>query len=699
MAASMEISEKMAQQPRSAARLANRQRFKKWTAWVLFSLTLGLMILGAVVAPDKQLEAQTTPETTPPSVEKIEGSEDGKPAGEEGEKPAGETTPTEEKPAIDPTKDPVAPPTHTGAIPAASKVSFKVDPKSDGASIQQPAIDSVTSDETPKLSGSGKPGSFVEVILDGKSVTTLEVDADGHWSFTPEQPLAAGDHTLEVKIGEKPAAPQDVAKKKVVGEGEGSGVLDRSLSFLGIFFLIAVAVGMSNNRKKINWKLVGIGVGLQLLFAIFIFYVPGGKWIFAGATAVVEKLLAFTGEGSKFIFMSYVTGNWEPALINFTFAVLPTIIFFSSLMTILYHTGIMQRLVYIFAFVMQRAMGTSGAESLSAAANIFVGQTEAPLVIKPYVDKMTNSELMTVMTGGFATVAGGVLALYVGMLKPTFPDIAGHLLAASVMSAPAALVIGKIIYPETETPETSGDLELDTESPDSNVIDAASRGASEGLMLALNVGAMLLAFIALIALVNYIVSFPSLAMNKFVVLDNLNEFFTANKMAIPEGCAVDGVKDDAIVGCIDSMKGILGTSEVAGAAAAADVSAWPMITLQIICGYIFAPFAFAMGVPWSDCLLIGQLLGEKMILNELVAYSSLQKMLADPNIQLADRSVIIATYALCGFANFGSIGIQLGGIGGIAPSRRGDLAKIAFKAMLAGTLAAFMTGTIAGILV
>ena len=689
----------MAQQPRSAARLASRQRFKKWTAWVLFSLTLGLMILGAVVAPDKQLEAQTTPETTPPAVEKIESGEDAKPGAEGDEKPAGETTPPAD-PVVDPKKEPVASPTHTGAMPAASKVTFKVDPTSQGASIQQPAIDSVTSDETPKLSGSGKPGSFVDIILDGKTVTTLEVDADGGWSFTPEKPLTTGDHTLEVKLGEKPAAPADATKpKKKVGEGEGSGVLDRSLSFLGIFFLIGVAVAMSNNRKKINWKLVGIGIGLQLLFAIFIFYVPGGKWIFAGATAVVEKLLAFTGEGSKFIFMSYVTGNWEPALINFTFAVLPTIIFFSSLMTILYHTGIMQRLVYVFAFVMQRAMGTSGAESLSAAANIFVGQTEAPLVIKPYVDDMTNSELMTVMTGGFATVAGGVLALYVGMLKPTFPDIAGHLLAASVMSAPAALVIGKIIYPETETPKTSGDLQLDTESPDSNVIDAASRGASEGLMLALNVGAMLLAFIALIALINYIVSFPSLAMNKFGILDNLNEFFTANKMAIPNGCAVDGVKDDAIMGCIDSMKGILEGSKVEGAAAAADVSPWPMITLQSICGYLFAPFAFAMGVPWSDCLLIGQLLGEKMILNELVAYSSLQKMLADPSIQLADRSVIIATYALCGFANFGSIGIQLGGIGGIAPSRRGDLAKIAFKAMIAGTLAAFMTGTIAGILV
>jgi CNT family concentrative nucleoside transporter len=498
-----------------------------------------------------------------------------------------------------------------------------------------------------------------------------------------------------------------LTKKRAVGQGEASGFADRAISFFGIFVIIGLAVLMSNNRKAINWQLVGVGIGMQITFALIIFFMPGGDTAFAFATDVVKKLLEFSNDGAAFIFSSYVTSKWEPGLINFTFAVLPTIIFFSSLMTILYHLGVMQRIVYVFAKVMQKAMGTSGAESLSAAANIFVGQTEAPLVIKPYVQKMTKSELMTVMTGGFATVAGGVLALYVGMLESTFPDIAGHLLAASIMSAPAALVIGKIIVPETETPETSGHLEMNVESEDVNVIDAAARGASEGLKLALNVAAMLLAFLALMALINYVMTLPSLVYNKSV-LRELIEAYVTGKHAIPAGCvnpgfdptsglsglanvdALKGVADDKVLGCVQAMGATAGQP---------GVFTMPMITAQLILGYLFWPLAWAMGVPASDCLYIGQLLGEKIILNELVAYSTLQKFLVDPSIQLADRSVIIATYALCGFANVGSIGIQLGGIGGIAPERKGDLARIAFKAMLAGTLAACMTGTIAGILV
>ena len=515
----------------------------------------------------------------------------------------------------------------------------------------------------------------------------------------------------------EPAQPEPVAlgvkKRNKVGQGEGSSWPSRAVSFLGVFALLGVAVLMSNNRRRINWKLVAVGMAMQLAFAIFIFFVPFGEELFAGATAVVKKLLEFTDQGSAFIFSSYVTDGWEPALINFAFAVLPTIIFFSSLMTILYHLGIMQRIVYVFALVMQKLLGTSGAESLSAAANIFVGQTEAPLVVKPYVDEMTNSELMTVMTGGFATVAGGVLALYVGMLEETFPQIAGHLLAASVMSAPAALVVGKIIYPETNVPITQGELKLDAKSPDANVIDAASRGASEGLQLALNVAAMLLAFIALVALLNYIIGFPSLMHNQGSLLE-LITFFSQHELPLPEGCGsylldevsgasvatIQGVKDGAVTACVEGMHETLRTSGVAGAAQAiSDTGLWVVPKLELIFGYLFFPFAFVMGVPWEDCLLVGQLLGEKMVINELVAYKSLQGMLLDEHIVLQDRSVIIATYALCGFANFGSIGIQLGGIGGIAPSRRGDLAKIAVRAMLGGTLAAFMTGTIAGILV
>lgn len=473
---------------------------------------------------------------------------------------------------------------------------------------------------------------------------------------------------------------------RTVGGGTSS-ILDKSVSFFGIFALLGVAVLLSNNRKKINWRLVGIGTGLQLVFAIFIFYVPGGEHVFAFATGVIEKLLDFTGIGSSFIFSSFVSGSWEPGLINFAFSVLPTIIFFSALMTVMYHLGIMQFIVRGFAYVMQKTMNISGAESMSAAANIFVGQTEAPLVVKPFVNEMTESELMVVMTGGFATVAGGVMAVYVGMLRPTFPDIAGHLLAASVMSAPAALVISKIMYPETKVPKTMGTLEMADEKPDINVLDAASRGAAEGLSLALNVGAMLLAFIALIALINHIIGYPSLAWNQHT-LDGLISYFTTNSIAIPEMCVT--AADDKVVECLNTMQAVAGAPQ-----------GWiaPMISMQDIFAIIFWPFAWVMGVPAQDCYIIGRLLGEKMVINELVAYSSLAGLLSDPEVVLQDRSVIIATYALCGFANFSSIGIQLGGIGGIAPDRKQDLAKIAFKAMLGGTLAAFMTATIAGILI
>lgn len=472
-------------------------------------------------------------------------------------------------------------------------------------------------------------------------------------------------------------------------EGDSTPLFRRLLGFLGLAILLFVAWLMSTNRKRINWRPVAVGLGLQLSFALFIFYFPLGPQLFQVATGAVTKLLEFTDAGSSFIFESYVTQQWEPALINFAFSVLPTIIFFSSLMTILYHLGIMQKVVMVFAKVMQKTMNISGAESTSAAANIFVGQTEAPLVIKPFVNNMTRSELMVVMTGGFATVAGGVLAIYVGMMDAVFPDIAGHLIAASIMGAPAALVISKIVYPEVDEPETMGRLEMSDEREDANVLDAASRGAAEGLKLALNVGAMLLAFIALITLVNHLISLPSLWYNGFT-LKGLAKFYASGGLAIPEGCDPATVADTALVGCVETMQ-----------AAAGAPQSWiaPMISIQDILGLIFWPFAFVMGVPIEDCYTIAQLLGEKMVINELIAYSSLQQLLLDPEVMLSKRSVVIATYALCGFANIGSIGIQLGGIGGIAPDRKKDLAEIAVRAMLGGTLASFMTATIAGILV
>ncbi len=396
---------------------------------------------------------------------------------------------------------------------------------------------------------------------------------------------------------------------------------------------------MSSHRKKVPWRIVGWGIGLQLFFAVLVLKTAAGKAVFGWLNDAVVKLLDFTNEGSRFLFGDYLDQRFTIAL-----NVLPTILFFSSLMTILYHLGVMQRVVSGIAWLMQRTMKTSGSETLSAAANIFVGQTEAPLVIKPYIATMTRSELNAVMVGGFATVAGGVLAAYVGMLEPYFSDIAGHLIAASVMSAPAALVIAKVMLPETEESLTVGYQKLEVERVDANVIDAAARGAAEGLRLALNVGAMLLAFLALVALINYLIGLPV----------ELYDHFTGG-----------------------------------------DHDPW---TMQGILGRIFQPLALIMGVTPADTLEVGSLLGEKLVLTEFVAYGHLAESL-QAGSQMEYRSMVIATYALCGFANFGSIAIQIGGISGIAPERRSDLAQLGLRAMIGGMLAACMTATVAGMLV
>jgi concentrative nucleoside transporter, CNT family len=435
-----------------------------------------------------------------------------------------------------------------------------------------------------------------------------------------------------------------------------TSLVDRLRSVLGLLLIGFLAWLLSVNRKAIPWRVVIWGLTLQLLFALFILKTPMGAGIFAFLNTMVVALLGFTVEGARFIFGDLVfntvpVGEGEPGMAPmsetpgmvaqtgafFAFNVLPTIIFFSSLMSLLYHVGIMQVLVKAVAWVMQRTMGTSGAETLSAAGNIFVGQTEAPLLVKPFVERMTESELMAVMTGGFATVAGGVLAAFVGMLVAYFPDIAGHLIAASVMSAPAALVIAKIMVPEDGVPETRGGLAVDPEKRYVNGIDAAAGGAAEGLHLALNVGAMLLAFIALIAMIN------------------------------------------------------------AGIGWAGGFVGQPGLSLQALLGWALAPLAWMMGVPWSDAPTVGSLMGLKTVVNEFVAYLELSALLAG-GADLSPRSVIIATYALSGFANFSSIAIQVGGIGGIAPSRRSDLSRLGLRAMIAGSLAAFMTATIAGML-
>ena len=444
----------------------------------------------------------------------------------------------------------------------------------------------------------------------------------------------------------------------------------RFVSLLGIPVLLLLGWLVSANRRLIPWRIIAWGIGLQFVFALIILKTPAGAAFFGWINDVIVGLLGFTTTGARFLFGNLVdnnvpVGTGEPGMgvvqpivgtvantgAFFAFSVLPTIVFFSSLMTLMYYFGVMQAVVRGVAWVMMRTMRTSGAETLSAAGNIFLGQTEAPLLIKPYVASMTMSELMAVMTGGMATVAGGVMAAFVGMLVLSFPDIAGHLMAASVMSAPAALVFAKLMYPETEEPATRGELRVDVEKIDANPIDAAARGAGEGMVLAFNVGAMLLAFIALIALINALLGWVG-AVTHFT---NLLQGF---------GWLAEGQS----------------------------------LNLEWIMGWLFAPLAWIMGVPWVDAREVGTLLGVKTIINEFVAYLQLGGILSGGG-DLSARAAIIATYALCGFANFSSIGIQIGGIGGIAPSRRSDLARLGLRAMIAGTLASFMTATIAGILI
>ena len=401
------------------------------------------------------------------------------------------------------------------------------------------------------------------------------------------------------------------------------------LGILGLFTLLSIALLLSENRSAINLKTVLYGLIFQLIFALFILKTPFGAPIFSFLDKSINILIGFSSSGSDFLFKSYIDGvGFHPGLINFAFSTLPTIIFFSSLVAVLYHFGILQTIIKFIARRMQLTLGTSGSETLSVAGNIFLGQTESPLMVRPFVSKMTKSELMAVMTGGFATVSGGVLAIYVSWLTD-IQGIAGHLLAASVMSAPAALVVAKIIYPETEESQTMGDVNVNIEQTNINAMEALSNGATDGLKLAANIAAMLIAFISFVAMVNYFLSFG-------------------------------------------------GTS------------------MEEIFGVIFRPLAWTMGVPWNEAQLVGMLMGKKIVLTELVAYGDLQNLIRDGMI--SERSAIISTYALCGFSNFASIGIQLGGIGAMAPERKKDLAKLVTKAMFGGAIASWLTATSAGLL-
>ena len=444
---------------------------------------------------------------------------------------------------------------------------------------------------------------------------------------------------------------------------------ERAMGIVGLVTMLGLAYLMSYDRKRINWRLVASGVGLQLVFGVLVLKTEAGRRLFAWVGDLITGLLGFQEQGARFVFGNLVqstvpvTGEGATTTMvaqtgaYFAFNVLPTIIFFSALMSVMYYLGVMQLIVKGLAIVMQKTLRTSGAETLSASGNIFLGQTEAPLLIKPFVGKMTRSELNTVMVGGFATVAGGVLAAFVGMLSGYFPGIAAHLLAASVMNAPAGLVLSKIILPESEVPETATGVKkadtvvvddppnvgrwlarlLTSDTADNSVIEAAANGAGQGVQLAINVAAMLMAFVALVALLN------------------------------------------AMLGWGGGLFGIDGLS------------------LQGILGFLLRPLAWVMGVPWADTEYVGSLIGLKASLNEFVAYAQFASDLGGGQA-LEPRSAIILTYALLGFANFSSIAIQIGGIGGLAPERRKDIAALGLRAMVAGNLAAFTSASIAGML-
>ncbi|MEB3196083.1 MAG: NupC/NupG family nucleoside CNT transporter [Candidatus Sericytochromatia bacterium] len=410
--------------------------------------------------------------------------------------------------------------------------------------------------------------------------------------------------------------------------------MEKLTGLLGIAVILGLAYALSTDRRAIRWAQIGWGLALQVALAVFILWTPLGRAFFEALGAGVTRLLDFSNLGAAFVFGSLVTRP-EMGFI-FAFKVLPAIVFVGSLMGIAYYLGIMQAVVSFIAKIMVKTMKTSGAESLSAAGTVFVGQSEAPLLIRPYLASMTRSELNAIMTGGMATIAGSVMAAYIGMLGAEW---APHLLAASIMGAPAGLVMAKLLCPETEQPQTGGDVKLEVAVQESSVIEAAAKGASEGMHLAFIVAAMLIGFISLLALVN------------------------------------------AGFGYLGGLVG------------------YPNLTLELMLGYAFMPLALAMGTPWADAQTVGGLLGQKIILNEFVAYGNLAEILKPGGVELSTKAITIATFALCGFANVSSIAINIGCIGGLVPERRGELARLGLRAMTGGALASCMTATIAGILV
>lgn len=441
--------------------------------------------------------------------------------------------------------------------------------------------------------------------------------------------------------------------------------MDYLRGIFGLLVLIGICFLLSSHRKSINWKLVLGGLLLQFILALAILKVNFIYQSFDWISDRFVELLGYADEGARFVFGAWpdnaqIQTNVENAdgdfvkesfTIGYMFAfkVLPTVVFFSAFSAMLYYLGILQKIIYAIAWVLTKFMNLSGAESLAAAANVFVGQTEAPLVIKPYLEKMSRSEIACVMVGGFATIAGGVFALFVTLIGP---DYAIHFLTASIISAPAAIVVAKLLIPETNKAAINRSVEVPKEKLGNNLLDAISIGTFDGVKLAVNVGAMLLVIIALVALLN---------------------------------------------GILGGVGNVTGLNE---SIAASTNGSFTSLSLEYMLGLLFAPLAWVIGVPWEDATLVGQLLGKKMAINEVVAYVDLNSMLSpDSAVNLSKKSIIIATYALCGFANFSSIGIQIGGISAIAPSQRKNLTELGLKTMVGGTIAALMTATIAGMLI
>ncbi len=432
-----------------------------------------------------------------------------------------------------------------------------------------------------------------------------------------------------------------------------SKVIPTSISFysvtrglMGIAALIFITFLFSSNKKAINWSLVGKGLGLQLILALAVLYVPFVASFFDALSAGFMRIIGFTDAGANFVFGQFGTGEIQGPLQNFAFKILPTIIFFSALMSMLYYLGILQKVVYVFAWLMRRFMKLSGAESLAAAGNIFLGQTEAPFLVRPYLEKMTKSELMCLMTGGMATIAGGVLAAYISFLGGDDPEqslfFAKHLLTASIMSAPAAVVAAKILVPETE--EFNKEMSIPKEKIGSNILEAITNGSTDGLKLAVNVGVMLLVFTAIVYMANYLLASVG-------AVTGLNEIIVEN-------------------------------------------TNYSELSFQFILGYLFAPVAGLMGIDnWGDMVLTGQLLGEKTILNEFYAYATFGNIKSQ---FVSEKAVVMSTYMLCGFANFASIGIQIGGIGALIPNRKGLLSKLGVKALIGGTVASLLTAVVVG---